>query len=67
MLQHLDYIYPYHQAIGFYMQKAGFDETSLAELRAIGFRYDFYLAHGLENPVYDANWRILVPRSLGTM
>ena len=64
MLQKIDYIYPYHQAIGFYMQKAGFQKQQLNELRAEGFMYDFYLAHGLENPTYNSEWRIYVPEEL---
>lgn len=38
---------------------------SSAELeprRAIGIEFDFYLAHGMKKPVFDARWRIYHPR-----
>jgi hypothetical protein len=50
MLRRLDYVYPYHQTIGFYMHRAGFDRAFLAELKAMGITYDFYLCHGLKTP-----------------
>ena len=35
----MDYVYPYHQAVGFYMQKAGFDPGVLADLQKNGLRF----------------------------
>src|SRR3954464_3632959 len=48
ILRKLDYLYPYHQAIGFLMQKTGYSEENCAKLRALGLDHDFYLAHGLQ-------------------
>jgi len=64
MLSKLDYMYPYHQAIGFYMQKAGYPDEQLTGLRAKGFSHDFYLAHNMENRVYNSDWRIFIPLGL---
>lgn len=63
-LQQLDYVYPYHQAIGFLMEKAGFEERLVSRVESLGLPFDFYLAHGIENPVYVPKWRLFVPEGL---
>jgi hypothetical protein len=63
-LKKLDYVYPYHQAIGFYMQKAGYTKGQYNRLRSIGLNYDFYLAYGLKDKEYDSDWRLFFPKSL---
>lgn len=63
-LKKLDYIYPYHQAIGFYMQRAGYARTQYNRLKNIGLKYDFYLAYGLKDKEYDSEWRLFFPKSL---
>jgi predicted transcriptional regulator of viral defense system len=65
-LKQLDYVYPYHQAIGFYLERAGVPAERLQPLKALGLNFDFYLGYGLENPAYDARWRVFVPRDLTT-
>lgn len=63
-LKKLDYIYPYHQAIGFFMERAGFEARQLSRLREIGMEYDFFLAHQLQDLQYDRSWRIHYPAGL---
>ncbi len=63
-LKRLAYIYPYHQAIGFYMERAGFDAAALEKLRRLGLQFDFYLSHHIRDQVYDARWRLYVPKGL---
>ncbi len=63
-LKKLDYVYPYHQAIGFYMQKAGYAKSQYDRLKNIGLNYDFYLAYGLKDKEYDSDWRLFFPKSL---
>lgn len=63
-LKQLEYVYPYHQSIGFYMERAGYESTHLARLRGLGLKHDFYLAHALKEPIYDAAWRIYWPKAL---
>ena len=65
ILRALDYVYPYHQALGYYLQKAGFQADSWTELRSQGLHYDFYLEHGMKKKKYDSYWRIFCPSSLG--
>ena len=64
ILKKLDYVYPYHQAIGFLMHMAGYPETSYAKLKALGLHHDFYLAHGLQAPQHSAEWRLFYPKGL---
>ena len=64
LLKKLGYVYPYHQAVGFYLEKAGFPATRLQRLKKLGMQFDFYLAHGLKQLDYDPEWRIYFPRGL---
>jgi predicted transcriptional regulator of viral defense system len=64
ILDQLDYVYPYAQAIGFLAQRAGFatDDLKLLQNRITPLK--FYLAHGMKNPTYDETWRIHRPIDL---
>jgi hypothetical protein len=64
ILDELTYVYPYHQAIGFLMQSAGYEPSDYAKLAAREREYDFYLAHGMEDPLYSKEWRLYYPREL---
>lgn len=61
-LKKLDYIYPYHQAIGFYMQRAGYDESRYGRLWKLPTSFDFYLTYGLREKEYDHYWRLFYPK-----
>ena len=61
-LKKLDYTYPYHQALGFYLQRAGYDESQLSLLRGFPMEFDFYLSHGIKSPEYNKEWRLFVPK-----
>jgi hypothetical protein len=65
ILKKLDYLYPYHQPIGFLMQWTRYPEKSCAKLRALGLSHDFYLAHGLQEPEYSKDWRLFHPKNFG--
>jgi len=63
-LDSLEYVYPYHQAVGFYMEKANYPPDWLNEFQRMGLNYDFYLAHGMEQKTFDSRWRIFYPPGL---
>lgn len=59
----LDYIYPYHQVVGFYLERAGvYKESSIALFQKHEFRYDFYLMHQMKETAYSKRWRLHFPK-----
>ena len=61
-LKKLDYVYPYHQAVGFYMQRAGYEQSRWGRISALPRRYDFYLAHDIRDKTFDSHWRLFYPK-----
>jgi hypothetical protein len=66
MLEELRYVYPYHQALGFYLQNAGHHPSTLEPLRDLGLNFDFYLEHGMTNPRFNSRWRVHYPEDINT-
>ena len=64
ILDQLDYSYPYAQAIGFLMSRAGYHTDSLAPFRSRVSQFKFHLAHGTKNPLYDDDWKLFFPNDL---
>jgi len=63
-LKKLDYVYPYHQAVGFLMERAGYDDKRSAMFQKFGMAHDFYLTHGMVKPEYSSKWRLFYPNGL---
>ena len=62
LLQKLNYIYPYHQAIGFYLERAGYKTEFVSLLRRFPMDFDFYLAHDMGQNDYVREWRLYIPK-----
>jgi hypothetical protein len=61
----LKYIYPYQQAIGFYLEASGNytpEEINIFEKKR--FKFDFYLSNAIGNSTYSKRWRIYYPDDL---
>jgi hypothetical protein len=64
-LQVMNHTYPYHQVIGFYLERAGTcDECSLERLSNFGLSFDFYLVHQMAEMEYSKKWRLYYPANL---
>jgi hypothetical protein len=63
-LKKLDYIYPFHQVIGFYMERADFPESGYRRLKELGLKFDFYLAYGMKETDFISDWRLYIPKGL---
>ncbi|MGA0569980.1 hypothetical protein ACO2Q9_04595 [Variovorax sp. VNK109] len=61
MLRKLDFAYPYHQAIGYYLERAGYKDSQLDLIRRRPVQHDFYLAHDMGKTRYEESWRLHVP------
>ena len=61
MLSKLRFTYPYHQAIGFYLERAGYRASSLDLMRRFPMEFDFYLTHEMSATRYVPAWRLYVP------
>jgi len=63
-LKSLNYTYPYHQVIGYYMDKAGnYKDSQMKRLREMPIEFDFYLTYQIKNPAYNRNWRLHTPKN----
>lgn len=61
MLKKLGFIYPYHQVVGFYLDRAGYKPSLLDLLRQFPREFDFYLEHQIKKKQYVKDWRLYVP------
>jgi predicted transcriptional regulator of viral defense system len=65
VLREMNYVYPYHQAVGFYLEHAGACRKSdLRQLREMPIEYDFYLDYNMGETRYSQDWRIHVPKGI---
>ena len=65
MLKKLNYVYPYHQVIGFYLERSGaYKDTAINLLAKPGIDYNFYLTYQMKDADYSPKWRLFFPKGL---
>lgn len=66
-LKRLDFIYPYHQAIGFYLERTGkFPESAIQKIHnRFQKKRKMYLTYGQKNLSFSETWQVYYPSSLG--
>lgn len=63
-LEQLDYIYPYHQLIGFLMEKSGFPGEKTEIFLKKKSHINFYQTYNMSNKKLDEKWGIYYPIGL---
>lgn len=65
LLKEMDYVYPYHQAIGFLIERAGtYSQSEIDQFKSMPKKINFYLAHAMEGAQFSKEWRLYHPQGL---
>lgn len=65
ILAEIDYTYPYHQAVGFYLERSGaYQESDLSLIESFGIKHRFYLEYAMSDPSYSERWQIYFPKEI---
>ena len=62
LLEKMEFLYPYHQAVGFYLERAEYAPGALKLFRELPQVFDFYLTHDMGATDFVPQWRLHVPR-----
>lgn len=62
-LTQLNFIYPYHQVIGFYVEKAGYDAKTL-KLFEKDQKFRFYLTYNIRSKEFSSRWNLYFPKGM---
>ncbi len=63
-LEKFNYIYPYHQSIGFLLEKAGYNGKPLDSLKTLPMPFDFYLDYEMNDKEYSTAWKLYYPKGM---
>lgn len=66
LLKQLGFVYPYQQAVGFYLERSGAYRPEAIEIfrRKFPQKFDFYLTYEMRETCYDPRWRLFIPKGL---
>jgi hypothetical protein len=60
--QTMGYVYPYHQVIGFYLDRSNaYEEKAINLFSGITKPFNFYLTHKMGKTSYSEKWRLFYP------
>lgn len=62
ILKQLDYTYPYHQSIGFYLEKAKYPKNIIDLVKKIEIKYNFYLTYEIKDKEFSDTWKLFFPK-----
>jgi hypothetical protein len=63
LLSQLDFIYPYQQVIGFYLERSeAYRPAQIALFCQKPFVYDFYLTYNMKTMDYSEKWKLFYPK-----
>ena len=63
-LQKLSFVYPYHQAIGFYLEHCGFETKDWEIFDGIVKQNKFYLDYNIVDKYLNRRWNIYIPEAV---
>ncbi len=62
LFSQLDYVYPYHQVIGYYLERAGYKQALVSLFERKPIEFDFYLTYGMTEMDYSKRWKLHIPK-----
>jgi len=63
-LKKINYVYPYQQSIGFYLERAGYSDSQIGIIEDMRTSWDFYLGYRLQDPDYSQRWKLYYPKGI---
>jgi len=60
-LNQLNYIYPYHQSIGFFLEYTGYSANDWSLFDTLPKRINFYLDYNIKNKYLNRRWLVYIP------
>lgn len=64
ILDNINFIYPYYQSLGFYLERAGYSSKGLEELRKRKKTFTFYLTYDIKKKDYSKEWNLYYPMGI---
>lgn len=64
ILKKINFKYPYHQVIGFYMERAGYSEKEYNIFLDFGIKYKFFVVREIDDKYrdFDKKWNLFFPK-----